>query len=73
MQVAGREEALTMAISRLAHRGPRCAHTEERPLPRPAATASPSIRQIAKRHRPNHRQVRAIGIGINAYVYLYPW
>jgi hypothetical protein len=34
-------------VPRLTHPGPRCAHTEERPLPHPAATASPSIRQLA--------------------------
>jgi hypothetical protein len=35
-------------ILRLAHPGPRRTHTEERPLPRPAATASPSIRQLVE-------------------------
>jgi hypothetical protein len=37
----------TVCILRVAYPGPRCVHTEERPLPRPAATASPSIRKLA--------------------------
>jgi hypothetical protein len=50
MQAAARGElwnVVPQLILRLAHPGPRCAHTEERPLPRPAATASPSIRQLS--------------------------
>jgi hypothetical protein len=44
MQAAGQELADVFLVPRMPHPGPRCAHKEARPLPRPAATASHHMR-----------------------------
>jgi hypothetical protein len=58
-------------IPRLAHPGPRRTHTEERPLSRPAATASPSLCQLAKRDHLIRHKVTGIGKHSSLRVSLY--
>jgi hypothetical protein len=58
-QAAGRELANDYVAPRLPHPGPRCAHTEDRPLPRPAATPS------------HHMQVGGLSQCVSAPVFLW--